>query len=73
MNLKTLGVVFMVLGAAALLLGNLSYTETEPVAKVGPLQVEVQKEERILNIPTVAGIVVLFSGLVLVILFRRGA
>lgn len=71
MNLKILGVVLILAGAGALLLGNLTYTETEPVARVGPLQIEAQKEHRLLNIPTVAGVVVLLSGLALVFLNRR--
>ena len=71
MNLKKLGIVLILAGAGALIFGNLSYTQTEPVAKVGPVQIEAQKEHRLLNVPTVAGVVVLLSGMALVFLNRR--
>ena len=73
MNLKTLGIVLILAGAGALIFGNLSYTETKPVMDVGPLHVKAEEEHRLLNVPTVAGVVVLLSGLVLVVLSRRGA
>ena len=71
MNLKTLGVVLILAGAGALLLGNLSYTEMKPVMDVGPVHVKAEEEHRLLNIPTIAGVVVLVSGLALIFLNRR--
>jgi hypothetical protein len=67
-----LGIVLIVLGIAGLLLGNFSYTETKPVLKAGPLQVNSQEEHRI-SIPTIGSIVLLLAGAGLVIAGRRTA
>jgi len=67
-----LGVVLIVLGIAGLVIGHFSYTETKPVLKAGPLQVNSQEEHHI-SIPTIASIVVLIAGAGLVIAGRRSA
>lgn len=67
-----LGVVLIVLGVAGLILGNFSYTETKPVLKAGPLQVNSQEEHHI-SIPTIGSIVLLIAGAGLVIAGRRTA
>lgn len=66
-----LGVVLIVLGVGALFFGHFSFTETKPVIKAGPLQVNAQ-EDHTVWIPTVAGIVVVLAGLGLVFAGRRG-
>lgn len=69
-NLTLLGVVLIVLGVVALFFGHFSFTETKPVLKAGPLQVNSQ-EHHMVWIPTTAGIVVVLAGLGLVIAGRR--
>lgn len=69
-KLTLLGVVLVVLGAAALVFGRVGYEETKPALKVGPLQVNVQ-EEHYTYIPTIAGIAILLAGVALVIIDRR--
>ncbi|MGN6517643.1 MAG: DUF3185 domain-containing protein [Rhizomicrobium sp.] len=71
-KIAILGVVLIVLGIAGLIAGNLSYTETKPVLKAGPLQVNSQEEHHI-SIPTIGSIVVLVVGAGLVIAGRRSA
>lgn len=71
-KIAILGVVLIVLGIAGLIAGNLSYTETKPVLKAGPLQVNSQEEHHI-SIPTIGSIVVLIVGAGLVIAGRRSA
>lgn len=71
MNLKTLGILLILVGAGALIFSNVSYTRTEPVAKVGPLQIEAEREHRIINVPNAAGVIVLLSGLVLIVIAQR--
>lgn len=71
-NLVALGVVLIVLGAAALLFGQFSYTETKPVVKAGPIQINAQEEHHI-SIPTIAGAVIVLAGLGLVLAGRRTA
>ena len=53
-NLVWLGVVLIILGIAGLAFANFSYTETKPVLKAGPVEVNA-KEEHHVTIPTVAG------------------
>jgi hypothetical protein len=67
-----LGVVLIVLGIAGLVIGHFSYTETKPVVKAGPLQVNSEEEHNI-SIPTIGSIVLLLAGAGLVIAGRRSA
>jgi hypothetical protein len=71
-NIAWLGVVLIVLGIAGLAFENFSYTETKPVLKAGPVEVNAEEEHHI-SIPTVAGVVVLLAGVVLVFVGRRPA
>ena len=71
-GISILGIVLIVLGVAALFFGHFSFTETKPVLKAGPLQVNSQ-EDHTVWIPTVAGIVVLLAGVGLVFAGRRMA
>ena len=57
-----LGVVLIVLGIAGLFISRVSWTETKPVVKLGPLQVNSQ-EDHSLWIPTAAGIAAVLAGL----------
>lgn len=69
-NLSILGIVLVVLGVGALLLGHFSYTDTKPVLDAGPIHVTTQ-EEHYVSIPTIGGIVVLVAGIGLIIFGRR--
>jgi uncharacterized membrane protein YidH (DUF202 family) len=69
-NLTSLGVILILLGVAGLFLGHFNYTQTEPAIKLGPLQVNSQKDHTVW-IPTAAGIVVVLVGLGLVVVGRR--
>jgi len=69
-NLGILGAILIVLGVGALFFGHFTYSETKPLLKAGPLQINSQ-EEHTVWIPTVAGVVVVLAGLGLVIAGRR--
>lgn len=71
-GLTLAGVVLIVVGVAALLIGHFSYTETKPLLKAGPLQVNTQQEHSI-DIPTIAGIVIIVAGVLLVFAGRRSS
>lgn len=71
-NLGILGAVLIVLGVGALFFGHFSFTETKPVLKAGPLEINSQEEHHI-SIPTIAGVVVVLAGLGLVFAGRRSA
>ena len=65
-----LGVVLIVLGIAGLFLSRVTWTETKPVVKVGPLQVNSQ-EDHTVWIPTAAGVMAVLAGLGLVVAGKR--
>ena len=69
-NLGILGAVLIVLGVGALFFGHFSFSETKPVLKAGPLEIN-STENHTVWIPTVAGIVVVLAGLGLVVAGRR--
>ncbi len=60
-----LGLVLIVLGIGGLFISHVSWTETKPVVKIGPLQVNSQ-EDHTVWIPTAAGVVAVLAGLGLV-------
>ena len=67
-----LGVVLIVLGLAGLVFSHVSWTETKPVIKAGPLEVNAQ-EDHTVWIPTAAVIAAVLAGVVLVFAGRRAA
>jgi hypothetical protein len=69
-GLTLLGVVLIVLGVGGLLIGHFSYSETKPVADIGPVHINSQEEHQVW-IPTIAGVVVVIAGLGLVFAGRR--
>ena len=71
-NLGILGAILIVLGVGALFFGHFTYSETKPVLKAGPLQINSQ-EDHTVWIPTVAGIVVVLAGLGLVLASRKSS
>ncbi|MGH6870021.1 MAG: hypothetical protein ACREHE_00815 [Rhizomicrobium sp.] len=70
-GIAMLGVVLIVLGIAGIAFDHFSYTETKPVLKAGPIQVNSQEEHHI-SVPLVGSIVVLVLGAGLVIAGRKG-
>ncbi len=71
-KIAILGVVLIVLGIGGLLIGHFSYTETKPVLKAGPLQVNIEEQHNI-SFPTIGSIVLLLAGAGLVIAGRKSA
>lgn len=67
-----LGVVLIVLGIAGLLISHVSWTETKPVVRLGPLEVNSQ-EDHTVWIPTAAGLAAVLVGLGLVFAGKRSA
>lgn len=60
-GLRLLAVVLLVLGVLALVYQGFSYTEKKHEAKVGPLQFEVNKKERV-EVPTWVGVALVAAG-----------
>ena len=67
-----LGVVLVVAGIAALVMGGFGWNETHNVINAGPLQVNAT-EHHTVWIPTVAAIVAVVAGLGLVFAGRKSA
>jgi hypothetical protein len=71
-NLMWIGVLLVILGIVGLGLEYVTITETRTVAEIGPLELE-SEEQRNIPIPTIAGIVAVVAGLIMIIMSRRTA
>ena len=71
-NLMWIGVLLIGLGIAGLVVENVTWTETEEVVDIGPIELNAE-EERSVPIPTIAGIIAVIAGLALVFASRRSA
>ena len=70
--IAALGIVLIMLGLAGLFFSRVSWTETKPVVKVGPLEVNSQ-EDHTIWIPTAAGVIAVLAGVGLVFAGKRTA
>ena len=70
--LAWVGVLLIVLGVIGLVVENVSFTERRTVLDVGPIKVQAD-EQRIVPIPTIAGIVAVALGLGLLFMSRKRA
>ena len=66
------GVLLIVLGVIGLVVENVSFTERRTVLDVGPIKVQAD-EQRIVPIPTIAGIGAVAVGLGLLFMSRKRA
>lgn len=65
-SIKIAGIAIIVAGVLGLAYGGFSYTKETPAVKLGPVEVNVEKQERV-NIPLWAGIgAIVVGGLLLV-------
>ncbi len=69
--MRLIGLALVVLGILAIVYGGFWYTREEDAAKIGPLEVKVEKKERV-NVPLFAGIAVTAVGALVVLTTRRG-
>ena len=67
-----LGVVLICVGIAGLFFSRVSWTETKPILKAGPLEINSQ-EDHTVWIPTIAGIAAVVAGAGLVFAGKRSA
>ena len=71
-NMMWVGVLLVVLGIAGLIMQYVTVTETRTVAEIGPLELKTE-EERNIPIPTIAGIIAVLAGIVIIVAARRPA
>jgi len=70
--LVLLGIVLIAFGVIGLAVDNISFTERKTVLDVGPIKVQAD-EQRVIPIPTIAGIAAVLVGLGLVFMGRKSA
>ena len=70
--MSILGIVLIVAGIAGLFVSRISWTETKPLVKAGPIEIN-HEEDHSLWIPTAAGVVSVIAGLGLVMVGRKNA
>jgi uncharacterized membrane protein HdeD (DUF308 family) len=66
-GLVILGVVLLLLGLAALLHPNFTYSKRDEVMKVGPIQATVEKQESV-QVPVGVAALLLIAGIGLVVI-----
>jgi hypothetical protein len=65
-----LGIVLILAGIAGLFVSRVSWTETKPLVKAGPIEINHDVDHSVW-IPTAAGVVSVIAGLGLVMVGRR--
>ncbi len=65
-----LGIVLIIGGIAGLFISRISWTETKPLVKVGPVEIN-HEEDHSVWIPTAAGMISVLAGLGLVMVSRK--
>jgi len=71
-NLMWVGVLLVILGIAGLVMEYVTVTEKRTVVDIGPLELKAEEQHNI-PIPTIAGIVAVVAGLVMIVASRRPA
>ena len=70
--LSVIGILLVLLGLAALMVGGVTFFTTERAVNAGPLQIDVQKPHTIIFNPLV-GVVAAVAGVAMILADRRKA
>jgi uncharacterized membrane protein HdeD (DUF308 family) len=68
---RTIGILLIITGIAGFLISDVSFSTTEEVADIGPLEVEREKERSLPVTPVASGALVVIGGVVTVMGIRR--
>lgn len=68
---QIIGIVLIIGGLVALLMGGFSFTREEKVLDVGPLEASVERRERV-PIPPIVGGLAVAAGVALLFVGRKG-
>ncbi|HET9268562.1 MAG TPA: hypothetical protein VFO31_10375 [Vicinamibacterales bacterium] len=69
-GMKLLGVILLVAGLAGLAWPVISYTKTEKVVDLGPIEVTAEREKRV-PVPPIVGGLAAVAGLVIIVTSSR--
>lgn len=69
--MRTVGILLIIAGIAGFLIGDVSFSTTEEVADIGPLEVEREKERSLPVTPVASGTLIVIGGVVTVMGIRR--
>lgn len=69
--MRILGVILIIAGIVGFLITGISYTTTEQIIDMGPLQVEQEQERSLPITPVAAGILVVVGGALTVVGVQR--
>ncbi len=69
--MRILGVALIIFGIVGFLVTGVSYTTTEKVVDMGPLQVEREQERSVPITPVASGVLVIVGGVLTVVGTRR--
>jgi uncharacterized membrane protein len=70
--MKTLGLIFIVLGAAMLVWTGFTYTKKEKIVDAGPIQISADREKTV-NWPPYAGGILLVGGIIIVLTAKKAS
>ena len=69
--MRIIGILLIIAGIVGFLVSDVSFTTTEKVMDVGPLEVEREKERSLPITPIASGVLVVVGGVVTVVGMRR--
>jgi uncharacterized membrane protein YidH (DUF202 family) len=69
-EMKTIGIVLVVLGIIALVYGGINYNKNRTVLQMGDMTVTAT-EHKTITVPAVVGVVVLIGGVALLVVGKR--
>jgi len=70
--MKTLGIILIVIGIIMMVFRSINFTQEKKVADLGPIQINKQ-EEKTVNWPLYAGIVVTVAGVIVLVSSKKAA
>jgi len=70
--LVLVGIVLIALGVIGLAVDNISFTERKTVLDAGPIKI-TQDQEKVIPIPTIAGVIAVVAGVGLIFVGRSRA
>ncbi len=68
--MKVFGIILIIAGILMLIFGNVSFTQKEKVADVGPIEIN-KSEEKTIDWPNYAGGIAVVAGIVLLVAYRK--